>query len=243
MYDKRRDIQKRSTGLDREMRRSKDSFVEDSSVTKVQGGALRTWSFGSQEIEKVRVQLRTDGRPLNADVELWQGPDNCPHRVSVYVEDGSLRDFNAVIGTPSVGNSIAIRNTGFLEFPMDALVEADTTPGGVDAIVREFREPGRIVQGGSVFTLPFDSSVQSVKILMRTDGRPLNARVELLQGPNNNKQVMEVYTEDGYERPFFAVVDTPGVGNVVRVVNTATMEFPISATIEPLLVEQDRRRY
>lgn len=126
------------------------------------------------------------------------------------MEDGSIRDFNALIGTPGGGNSLAIRNTGFLEFPMDAIVEADTSPEGVESFLREYPESGRTVQGGSVFTLPFEPAVESVRILMRTDGRPMNARVELLQGPNNNKQVMEIYTEDGYARPFFAVLDTPG---------------------------------
>lgn len=204
----------------------------------VQGGSLRTWSFASSAVDFVQVLLRTDGRPLNSDVELWQGPDNSPQRMGVYIEDGSVRPFSAVIATPRDSNAIAIRNTGFLEFPLSAIVEADSGDAGLGAMLRGlFEQKGRTVQGGAVFTQPFDSSVQSVQVLLKTDGRPLNARIELLQGPNNNKQVIELYTEDGYERPLFLVIDTPGTGNVVRIVNTATVEFPLAATIEPYVVE------
>jgi hypothetical protein len=54
---------------------------------------------------------------------------------------------------------------------------------------------------------------------------------------------MEVYTEDGMERPLFVILETPGTGNVVRIVNTATVEFPLTAWVEPYAVEPGRENY
>jgi hypothetical protein len=200
----------------------------------LQGGALRTWSETTGSVERVQVSMMTEGRPLNANVELWHGPDNTPLKMQIYSEDGGLRPFNAVIETPTGQNTIAIRNTGQMEFPLAACVGTD-----VEDVAQRLADMGSLktIQGGAIHTYPFDHSIASVQILLMTGGRPLNARIELLQGPNNDKQVIDIYTEDGMLRPFFAVIDTPGTGNVVRIVNTATVEFPMTCSVLPYTVE------
>ena len=211
--------------------------VTDSSIL-VQGGSLRTWSYRSPSVEEVQVILGTEGRPLDAEIDLWHGPDNTPVKMRVYVENGQMRPFNSVIQTPRGPNTVAIRNIGQLEFPLAAYVIAKDidrpTPDCADAL--------GTIQGGALKTYPFDPDVESVQVLLKTDGRPLNARIELLQGPNNNKQVVELYTEDGSDRPFFCIIETPGSGNVVRVVNTAPVEFPLSAGVVPAYVNMDPER-
>jgi hypothetical protein len=206
----------------------------DSSIL-VQGGSLRTWSFRSPSVEQVQVVLSTEGRPLDADIELWHGPDNTPCKMRVYVENGQLRPFSAVIETPRGPNTVAVRNIGQIEFPLAANVVADV----VDHPSADCTTASMTVQGGALRTYPFDPSVDSVQVLLRTDGRPLNARIELLQGPNNNKQVIELYTEDGRDRPFFCFLETPGSGNVVRIVNTAPVEFPMTASVVPHAINDE----
>ena len=147
----------------------------------------------------------------------------------VYVENGQLRPFSAVVETPRGPNTVAIRNIGQIEFPIAANVVADV----VDMPSADCVQSSTTIQGGALRTYPFDPSVDSVQVLLKTDGRPLNARIELLQGPNNNKQVIELYTEDGLDRPFFCILETPGSGNVVRIVNTAPVEFPMTASVVP----------
>merc|ERR1712157_148072 len=216
---------------------STEEMWETLAPVAVQGGSLRTCSF-AEDVQRVEVFLKTEGRPLNANVELWQGPDNYPQKMSVYLEDGKARPFRATVESPGSSNAIAIRNTVQMEFPITAGIEADFGGRTTPSDILSASSTSRIVQGGAVYTTPFSPAVQSVQVMLKSDGRPLNARVELLQGPNNNKQVMEIYTEDGYERPFYAVIDTPGAGNVVRIVNTATVEFPLNACVEPYIIDE-----
>jgi len=217
-------------------------FWENASYAKVEGNSLKTWAVTSNFVENVQLRLSSEGRPVDASIELWQGPDNTPVKIRAYVEDGNKRPFTCMILTPRGPNTVAIRNTGQLEFPFSAAVLAVTDSEGGPLVLPKisYSRSSMTIQGGALKTYPFDPLVERVQVLIRTDGRPLNARIELLQGPNNNKQVVEVYTEDGLDRPFFIVLDTPGSGNVVRLVNMSPVEFPMSATVEPYLVVNDR---
>merc|ERR1712228_827180 len=159
-------------------------------------------------------------------------------KMRVYVEDGQRSPFNAVIETPRSPNTVAIRNVGPNVFPFTAdLIAGDAS--SVSMPTPECLASPIMVQGGALRTYPFDPTVDSVQVLLLTDGRPLNARIELLQGPNNNKQVIELYTEDGCDRPFFCFLETPGSGNVVRIVNTAPVEFPMTCAVVPNSINED----
>ena len=129
----------------------------------VQGGSLRTWSYRSQAVEQVQVVLSTEGRPLDADVELWHGPDNTPCKMRVYVENGQLRPFSAVIETPRGPNTVAVRNIGQVEFPLAANVAA----ANVDQPLQDTLTSSTTVQGGALRTYAFDPSVDSVELLLR----------------------------------------------------------------------------
>jgi hypothetical protein len=225
--------------------RAPASLIADMSVhTPVQGGSLTTWSFTKPTIERVHVALSTEGRPLNADISLWRATDHVPYKIRIYSEDGCLRPFSAVIETPTGPNTVSVRNTGQLEFPMTAhVVPEEMTKGDSSRFLpaadsAEFKLDPLTIHGGALKTFVFDASVESVQILLESDGLPLNATIELLQGPTNSKQSMHIYSEDGLDRPFFMVVETPGGGNVVRVVNAAPIEFPLTASVEPYSIGQ-----
>lgn len=196
----------------------------------IQGGSLRTMP-SPYHSEQSHVYLGTEGRPLDADFEVWNGPDNTPTKMRVYSEDGRLRPFNAMVRTPysSGGNTMSVRNTGSLESPMygGAMPYRPGCGGG-----RINTANMQDVQGGSLNTWPLDPSVGSVKVSIETDGRPMMAVVELWGVGGHVKQIAEIYNDDGHYRPFSAIVETPGHANTICIRNTGTMTFPIRASVD-----------
>lgn len=207
--------------------------AKTSAEVLIQGNSLRTWAFKKPTSESEKIELSTDGRPLNAKVQLWIGPDWTPYDMKIYSEDGAERPVQTMIGTKGVANTIAVYNEAVMEFPLGAScteTEGDSALKIVDGKIADSMTAKK-VEGGSVFTVPFPASVDRIQVLLNTNGMKLNARIELLNGPNNIKQTYELHTNDGKNRPFYAVFEAPGAGNVIRVVNLATLEFPFNAYI------------
>jgi len=126
---------------------------EPGSIT-VQGGSLRTWSF-DYEVEQVQVVLSSEGRSLDADIEVWHGPGNKPCKMRIYVEDANQSPFSCVIETPRGDNTVAIRNIGPVEFPIIANMVVD----GVDRPSMPEFTP---IQGGALRTFPFEPFIEAV---------------------------------------------------------------------------------
>ena len=200
---------------------------------RIQGTTLRTCPLDPMT-ESVQFSLTgPSSRPVVCDVQLWSAPTYTPLEIKVYLEEGNARPFNCVLKTPGTGNTVAILNTSTQEYPATARVEPDAAD-----MQRLMEMPqGDLVQGSALRSYPLDSKTNRVVVMLKsqpgTVGSKLAAYVELLQGPNNVKQMIEIYGSDGYKRPLFVVFETPGEGNMLRVRNDATVEFPFYCTIEP----------
>jgi len=203
---------------------------------KVEGNTLRTWDIGRETIGRVQLSISSEGRPLHTNVELWHTPSYKPTFWKAYTEDGKLRPIHAVIETPKHPKTVAVFNTGSQEFPFSAAV-ANT---GLDA-AKASLDPadGESIQGGRIKSYTFGAEVASVQVLLAADERNMKAKIELTQGPNQVKQIFEIYASSGYKNPFYAVIQTPGSVNTIRVINENTVEFPFNAWVLPYEISAD----
>lgn len=200
------------------------------------GEHMKTWKV-DPESQKVHVSLKTTGRPANAEINLWHGPDYSPALMKVWLEDGKQYPLNVVVKPKGYGiDTVQVLNTAQMEFPLTTQVgQGDGTSGiyrSPDALVEQCQP--RLIQGaGAVVSYPVDASTERVQVGMyATEARNVKFILELLQGPNNVKQSIEFYASNGYKNPFYAVFDTPGSGYVVRIKNKYPLEFPINAYVE-----------
>lgn len=204
----------------------KEITPDGSLIQRVEGKTRKTWKFNDLSKDRVQVAVTSEGRPVNVDVQLWLGPDWTPFMLKAYSEDGKLRPIQTLVGTRNKGAMIEVRNNGEYEFPLNAASnyakgEMATVPKDIPASTTGVR-----VDGGALRSFPLDSSTKQLEVVLQTDGRQLNARVELLCAPNNPKQTFEVFTNNGQLNSLCVCFECPDAGNTVRIVNLAPVEFP-----------------
>lgn len=228
----------------------------------VQGESRRT--FSTSGTDSSTVQLETDGRPLNANVEVWQGPGNNPAKMRLYSEDGYLRPWVAgFANTPRGGysTSLSVNNEANVAFPLRANMMGDRNynsrsyggygngggygygmgggygmmGGGDGGYVGSSRRSAINVDGGALKTFSFPPGVQAVVVEIWSEDFPCYADVELWDGPNAVKQAAEIYTDSGYDRPWSAIIENPRFDSAtIAVRNVGPLEFPLKVCVEPM---------
>jgi len=204
----------------------KEMTPDGSLMQRVEGKTRKTWKFNDLSKDRVQVAVTSEGRPVNADIQLWLGPDWTPFALKAYSEDGKMRPIQTLVGTRNKAAMIEVRNNGEYEFPFNA---ASNYAQGSMALVHNdipASTSGERVDGGALRSYPVATSTEQLEVVLKTDGKQLNARVELLNAPNNPKQTFEVFTNNGELNSLCLCFNTPDPGNTVRIVNLAPVEFP-----------------
>lgn len=204
----------------------KDISPDGALMQRVEGMTRKTWTFNDISKDRVQVACTSEGRPVNADIQLWIGPDWTPFMMKAYTEDGKLRPIQTLIGTRNKAAMIEVRNTGEYEFPFSAA--SDYAKGPMVTLPKEIpaTTSGERVDGGALRSFPINTATEQLEVVLNTDGRQLNARIEVLNAPNNPKQTFEVFTNNGELNSLCVCFNTPDAGNTVRIVNLAPVEFP-----------------
>uniref|UniRef100_A0A7S2WE04 Uncharacterized protein n=1 Tax=Eucampia antarctica TaxID=49252 RepID=A0A7S2WE04_9STRA len=202
-------------------------------LRRVQGTSRTTIEFNDPSQEVAQVYMASEGRPIKADCQVWIGPDWTPMKLSVYSEDGKLRPVQTLVGTRFQNANIDVNNSGNSAFPLMA--------GGKYASLDQVKTRAEIlgsglsryIEGGAIYSKAITGSSTKVLVVLHTDTRQLNAKVELLCGPNNIKQEYEIFTNNGELNSLYILFNTPDFGTTVRVKNLAPHEFPCKAYIVP----------
>jgi|LauGreDrversion4_1035100.scaffolds.fasta_scaffold145134_1 hypothetical protein len=217
-----------------------DTIWRMSPPVRVDGDTLRTWTITDEGTERVQLSIRSAGRPVEAKVELWQSPSFIPVTFTYCFDSGSDSPLHTIIETPGLRKTIAVYNTECGHCPFEASVAHTGLGAAYEAVAHHQPE---LVQGGKTTSYTFGPEVESVQVLLKTDGRNMKALIEVLQGPGlggpENEQTIEVDVTSGLEHPFYVVIQTPagpGLANTLRIINLNPVEFPFHAFILPYTV-------
>jgi hypothetical protein len=208
---------------------------------EVQGNARTMFNTSYRhDTGRQQVYLTTEGRPLEADVELYEGPNNTPTRLRVYSEDGQLRPFRTTIASPNArGNGLSVRNVGPLEFPISASVRNNNAYDG-DSIGYN-QQHGSIMDNNDIWNSS-DGSARRGTQPRQTTAMPTTTERKTVQGgslktftiPESVAAVQVVIVTDGM--PMYANVELWGCGGhvkqVAQIYNDNGSSRPFTAVVD-----------
>ena len=200
-------------------------------VARIEGQTRNTWDFPDLTRDTVQFAIESNGRPVNAEIQLWIGPDWTPFTLKAYSEDGGTRPVQALLGTRNKAAQVEIRNTASYEFPLSAAASYAKPP--LSEIRTKIPETakGEYIEGGAIESFTFGGDADQVQVFLKTETRQLNVYIELLNGPNNPKQTFEVFTNNGMLNSLYVVFNTMSSPTTVRIHNIAPVEFPCRAYV------------
>ena len=214
------------------------------------GDHPKRWRFTTSVIDRVHLTLTNNNQPLKAQVNLWQGSDHVAQKLSFHSENGGEYSFQAIIETPRDDNTLVIQNEVAGASPLVANVDAELKDGRVGIENRQESLHASTLQlarssnaihedipgGGTIRTFSLDASTTSARIMLSTNGSSLHAKIEILCGPNNSKQIIEVSADNGRDNPLYTMIEMPQEPCVLQIVNiAAAVELPLMVHLEPYI--------
>lgn len=204
-----------------------------SPVERVEGLTRHAFGFNDLNRDVVQVAMQSpSSRPITSEINLWLGPDYTPFQLKCHSEDGKNFPIQTLVGTKKYAVNVEVKNTGPYTHPLNTACSYAIGPLA-DAPAEIQFEEGTYIEGGAVRMQPFPAEVDQLQVLLKTNGKQLKAKIELLNGPNNVKQEYEVYSSNGEKNALFIVFQTPGAGNAIRVKNLASLEYPLDMYYRP----------
>jgi len=206
-----------------------------SGVVRCEGNSRKSFGFNDLSKDTIQVAMKTEGRPLDATVEVWIGPDWTPYELKCFSDDGRQFPVQTLVGTRNKEAELELRNTAPYEMPFTVACSYAKAPlADIRKKIPQTEEKRTVQGGGSVYSIPLPAGMKQARVFLTTDTKQLNAKVELLNGPNNIKQAFKIFTNNGVLNSFYCVFETPGAGNTIRITNLAPMEFPSYAYVAPI---------
>lgn len=184
------------------------------------------------------------GRPVEASVELWQSPSYIPTKFTVECEDASENIVHSLIELPpGYPVTIAVYNTEGQEFPMEVSVSDSFSGSALDSFAGW--RPILVQGDGTVKSFHLSQDVDSVEVLLTTQTRNMKAYIEILRGPNDDNEIIEVDTDNAYLHPFYTVIQAAEGCNTLRIKNENSVEFPFEAYVRPCegVVEEEKPKF